>query len=379
MQTSERIRQIHERALQVSSNHRKSEIELISILQEMDKCRGYLHFDANSLFDYSHRILQLSEATSMNLINVARKSVEVPELKQAIEQGVLSVSKARKIVPVLTAENQNAWITLATKTTSREIERAVAKENPQLSVRESARFVSEDRLELKLGLSDDNYQKLKRVCDLESQRTSKAVNQEAAITAAVEAYLEKYDPVRIAQRSLKRRTRAILEVSGSIEFSTAAKSRVGVMKTQSTNRKLTSGYTAKSAQVAKKISGPADTSERGDAKHVTGHVPNTAWHLPIQPASTKPRKSHLSKINPAAGSRPALSRTLVHQLNLRDGGQCAYQNSEDLRCTNRRWLEFHHIHPRSLGGTDTLENLKTLCSIHHNAIHRTRGTGATPP
>ena len=71
MQASLQIQKIHERALQVSSNHRQSEIELISLLQEMDKCRGYLYFEANSLFDYANRILQLSEATSSNLINVA--------------------------------------------------------------------------------------------------------------------------------------------------------------------------------------------------------------------------------------------------------------------------------------------------------------------
>ena len=330
MNASDRIQQIHERALRVSATHRTSEIELISILQEMDQCRGYLHFEATSLFDYSHRILRLSEATSMNLINVARKSVEVPELKQAIEQGVLSVSKARKIVPVLTTENKNVWIALATKNTSREIERAVAKENPQFSVRESARFVSGDRLELKLGLSDENYQKLKRVCDLESQKISKAVNQEGAITAALEAYLQKYDPIRIAERSLKRRAGTSMELSDR-----------------------------------------APSSLRGEAKHVTGHAVNSMKRLTAQASSVATSKFPFS-VNALAvrGVRRALPRVLVHQLHLRDGGQCTYRSSDGARCASRRWLEFHHICPRELGGADTLENLKTLCSLHHSVIHK---------
>ena len=257
------------------------------------------------MFDYAHRVLQLSEATSSNLINVARKSLEVPALKEAIEAGALSVSKARKIVPVLTVENQNDWISLATQNTSREIERAVAKENPELAVRETARFVSGNRLELKFGFSEENYEMLKRVCDLESQRTAKVANQELAIFAALEAYLEKYDPIRIAERSLKRGT-------------------------------------------------------SGDSQRVTGHTPR-----PRRPLSAK-------------GTRHPLARAVVHQIYLRDGGQCTHRSSQGIRCQSRRWLDIHHITPLAAGGTDTLANLTTLCSIHHRSIHQTKPPHTKP-
>ena len=314
---------------------------MISILQEMDKCRAYLYFDANSLFDYAHRILQLSEATSSNLINVARKSVEIPALKTAIEIGTLSVSKARKIVPVLTIENQSDWIALATKNTTREIERAVAQENPELAVRESARFIADNRLELKLGFSDENYKNLKRVCDLESQRTARAVNHEKAIAAALEAYLEKYDPIRVAERSAKRRKNA---------------STVSISQT-------TSGSIDESIfELKLKIPPLTALTLQRDAKRVTGHTTAIARR-----SSAKTESSGRAT---AQRKRKSLLHQIIHQINLRDGGQCTYRNSEGNRCTNRRWLEFHHVIPRSSGGPDILENLETLCSSHHRALHQ---------
>lgn len=198
---NKKILDLHERALQVVGLYKKSEAEVISILQELDQYRGYLHFEATSLHDYCFSILKLSQDTACNLIAVARKSREVPALKEAIEKGEITLSKARKIVPVINHSNQDEWLQLAKTETSRVIEKAVATENPQFSIRESVRYRSEDRIELKLGISEDLLKKLERVCDLQSQKQSKSVSREEALLAAIEIYLEKNDPLRKAERS----------------------------------------------------------------------------------------------------------------------------------------------------------------------------------
>ncbi len=123
-------------------------------------------------FDYSIRRLNLSEASASNLITVARKSVEIPALGLAIEAGELSVAKARKITPVLTIENQNTWIDIAKTKTSREIERAVASEKPELLISETTKYRAADRIEFKVGISEALLKKIERVRDLESQGTS---------------------------------------------------------------------------------------------------------------------------------------------------------------------------------------------------------------
>jgi 5-methylcytosine-specific restriction endonuclease McrA len=60
---------------------------------------------------------------------------------------------------------------------------------------------------------------------------------------------------------------------------------------------------------------------------------------------------------------------LIHQLSLRDQRQCTGKSVTGGRCTEERWLEFHHVIPVEQGGPDTLENLRTLCWAHHKKIH----------
>lgn len=78
-------RAIHARALEVAGRFRKCEIELIEVLQEVERHRVYLHFGCNSLFQYATGALGLSEEVSYIFIRVARKASEVPELKAEIK------------------------------------------------------------------------------------------------------------------------------------------------------------------------------------------------------------------------------------------------------------------------------------------------------
>jgi 5-methylcytosine-specific restriction endonuclease McrA len=56
---------------------------------------------------------------------------------------------------------------------------------------------------------------------------------------------------------------------------------------------------------------------------------------------------------------------LCERVFRRDGYKCRY-------CGRRNNLHAHHVVYRSHGGADTEENLITLCSEHHEDIHRGR-------
>lgn len=60
---------------------------------------------------------------------------------------------------------------------------------------------------------------------------------------------------------------------------------------------------------------------------------------------------------------------LNHQLALRDKGQCTEISANGKRCTEKRWLQVHHIVPVSHGGTNDIDNLATLCFRHHQLRH----------
>lgn len=324
---------IHERAVKASKMHLSSERDLVQIFQELDAIRGYLFYAANSLYDYGTRVLGLSDSSTYNLINVARKARTIPVLQAAVISGEVSISKARKIVPVITKQNAETWIAIAKGNTSREIERAAAAVNPQLAVKESARFVADDRVEFKCGLSAETLEKLRRVADLESQRTRKAVKNEGAIDAALDAYLEKFDPVKKAERSQARSAGKAENAAPS----TAWKAENAVISS-----------TRKSEYLESRSIGSFKTnSETLSHQLVPGQVGGSV----------------------AVARKRYIPSVVRHAVYMRDQGRCTYKSVEGDRCTAKLWVDFHHVIRPEDGGADSVENLVTLCGSHHRLTH----------
>lgn len=90
-------KEIHERALLAAREFKRGEAHLILILQEVEESKLFLDLGLTSLFQYAVGALGLSEDTAYNFITVSRKSKQMPILQEAILQGSVSVSKARKV------------------------------------------------------------------------------------------------------------------------------------------------------------------------------------------------------------------------------------------------------------------------------------------
>jgi hypothetical protein len=268
------------------------------VLQEIDDCRGYREIGFKSLFEYATSALGLSESVSYNLITIARKSKEVPKLHEMIRKQEITLSNARAIASVLTTENQDKWLSTAAVSSKRQLEKEIAKEFPQVQVREQTRYVSDQRIELKLGISEKLHEKLKRVQDLVSTQSGKAANLEETLEAALVLFIEKKDPLEKANRAQARMEKAQKPV-------------------------------------------PEQAPERSG---------------PLSSLST----SHNQRFIPAS---------LVHAIRRRDQGQCTYRSLQGVRCSQKRWLEIHHILPLALGGQNQLENLRLICRGHHQVLH----------
>ena len=61
----------------------------------------------------------------------------------------------------------------------------------------------------------------------------------------------------------------------------------------------------------------------------------------------------------------------------RDGGQCAFVGTEG-RCTERGFLEFHHVRPYAAGGQAVVDNIEVRCRAH-NAYEAEQYFGARLP
>lgn len=295
-QTVKLTDQIHSRAVELSNKYKKSEAELIDALQQVDTHKVYLEKGYSSLYQYVIQELKLSEGIAYSLITVSRKAKIVPEIKEEIKNGTMTLSNARRITAVITPENKQEWISKATTLSMRELEKEIVKVAPKLAVQEKVSYVTEQRTKLEIGLNEENLSQLKKVQDLLSQKLQKPVSLEDTIVTMTQEYLQKHDPIQKAKRVLESKKNSSL--------------------------------------------------------------PST----PIKQNGTLPL---------LIARRVPIPSVVLHEVNLRDKRQCSFINNQGTRCINKRWLEVHHKVPVSMGGKNTLENLTTLCTIHHKQTHRT--------
>src|ERR1700759_5276299 len=106
IELNEKSRAIHERALTRAQRYLVSEAELLESIIEADQDKLYEKFGLGFLTTYCVKHLGLDETVAGVLVRVARKSQVVPELKQAVMEGDISISNARTIASVITNENQ---------------------------------------------------------------------------------------------------------------------------------------------------------------------------------------------------------------------------------------------------------------------------------
>jgi Holliday junction resolvase RuvA-like protein len=98
------------------------------------------------------------------------------------------------------------------------------------------------------------------------------------------------------------------------------------------------------------------------------HTPDAAAHAPN--AQVEPARVHTRATQTIP---PALRRAVL----LRDHGCCRVPG-----CKNTLYLDLHHIQLRSEGGRHELQNILSICGVHHRALHRgelsIQGTATNP-
>ncbi|MBI4402817.1 MAG: hypothetical protein HY537_01575 [Deltaproteobacteria bacterium] len=193
-------KQLHEKAVSFSKSYLQSEKELLSVLIEMQSKKYYLVLGYTGVFNYCMKALGFCESQAAYFSSVVKKTKEVPELKKAIDAGILSVSKARRIVSVITPTTSSHWIEKAAVLPQKELEKEVAAVNPK-AVGERIKPVALNRFELRIGIEGELQKKWQRAMDLVSRKQRKNSSMEQTLQYLVEFFLEREDPVQKAQRS----------------------------------------------------------------------------------------------------------------------------------------------------------------------------------
>jgi hypothetical protein len=372
--SKKQIRDLLNKAFLIAKDFRMKETELIEILKTLDHTKAYRASGYNSLYRFCVESLQLSEHQSYQYIAVARKCEEVPELFRALESQRITVSKARKLTSVLTAENQKPWLELAEAHSQKDLEKAVRAKAPLPLVRDHLQILSETEVKLQATLTAEVSEKLARVIELISERReAHKVSINEAIDEMCEQYLEKQDPVRKAERALRKRAKARGALGKVQEVRGEAPGKARQQKVASEEKRQlgeTRVYDLDQASLGETRVIDRDQAQLGESR-VTDRDQASLGETPViaqdqsqlgerrvaEPKTRKPRSQRLPI--------PAASR---HHVMLRDQGQCRYHR-KGVRCERKRYLEIHHRIPVADGGGNAPDNLVLLCSEHHKAVH----------
>lgn len=213
---------LHFRALELVKQYQSVEAALVEVLRQIDDRRIYREHGAASLFVYATKVLGLTESVAWNFITVSRATKRSPTLKQAIQNGELSVSKARRITSVLSFENQAEWVEKAKTLSQRNLEKAVAKENPKTLAPERTSYVAENLIKLELGVSEQELEEIKYVQDLLSSFKQKSVSLKDAILETVRSFKARHDPLEKAKRAQKPDSSQVAQPESPAKGFTAA-------------------------------------------------------------------------------------------------------------------------------------------------------------
>ena len=306
-----KFEELHDRAISTAKEYRRQEVALISIFQEIEESRVYLHFEMPSLFAYATKLLGLSEATTCMLAAVMRASKKVPELKAAIEEGKITLSSARRIAPVLNNQNKAVWLGKAAKLPIRKLEIELATQFPDRPSPTRIRAKTELLSRIEMDLPHETVEKLKRSEEILAQKRQVPVDMAQTLDAVLTEFLERHDPVQRAERLVRA--------------------------ARSTKTTLVHAKTQK---------------------------------LPVSlPVKITPEHQALARRMGFKVPRVKISAKEIRQFALRDGSMCTFRYTDGNRCTNRKWLHVHHVRQVAGGGSNSAYNLTTLCAAHHAMVH----------
>jgi 5-methylcytosine-specific restriction endonuclease McrA len=210
--------QLHQKTLTAAQDYQRTERELFRCLLDVDRYKVYLSVGATSLFEYAVKTLSLTEPVAYNFVSVVKKSREVPELKQQVESGELSISKARKLVSIIKPENQAELLAFTRKATYRDIEKKIAELSPKKGESRLKPSGHEEET-LHLTVPSEVANNFRRAQDLLSSRRRRNVDFAECFAEIVHEFLCRMDPLEKAKRfgvTPKSIRRATKKVEGSV-------------------------------------------------------------------------------------------------------------------------------------------------------------------
>jgi hypothetical protein len=303
--------------------HQRSEYALATLLLELKTSRRFDERGHACVEDYAFVELDLPVRQTRDLIAIAKRLHRLPVLAEAFKTGRLGYTKAREVIRVATTETDAAWTQRACESTSRTLERQGAAATPGSPPPDDPTLTpGPARLTLRFEMSAAQAEVLRH--------TLARLRLDGGFGDDVD------DGLLLAE--MARRIAHDLDAAASED--------------------TTSAPTAERFRVSIHRCPSCENTHVGDprAPHQTDTTDAACAECDAEVLDETAPGQRLTHAIP-----PATRRRVIE----RDGHRCAVPY-----CRNRLWLDLHHIRPRHAGGDHRPANLVSLCSTHHQMIHR---------
>ena len=298
---------LHSRLKRLSLGEREATVEVVGHLAELDARRSHLGAGPGSVCTYCREILGYSEDAAWNRAASANVVRRFPVALGWLADGTLSVTTVRMLRPVLTAENHLAVLTEARRRNKSEVDLIVRRLDPKPDVPSTIRKVPVAVAVVgPTLLQPDNPAPTPTPAPAPRPVIAPLTPERYRVQFTVAK--DTHDKLRRLQDLLCREVRG---GDPAVIFDRA----LDALLEQVEKRKLAA--TAKPRATRGSSTGSRD---------IPAHVRRTVWK--------------------------------------RDEGRCAFQGTSG-RCSERRFLEWHHVQPFRLEGPATVDNISLRCRAHN--------------
>jgi hypothetical protein len=342
------------------SGERGRMVEVVAHLAELDTRDVHFRAGHGSLFAYCRDVLGLSEQEAFNRITVARAARRYPVVLQLLEDGSLNLTGARLLVPHLTPENHVGVLEKARWKTKVQIEELAAALWPRPDAPSFVRKLPPPRPGAASPVDAASSSLVPPSSSLPPLPASPSFG---ATVAAPPSLPQAASPSPLANHDGPDGPGAM--TPSQPPQPSWPPQRAGEVTPLSPDRYKVQvtigGETLEKLRLAQDLLRHAVPS--GDEAVIFDRALSALLADLAQKkfaATEKPRAASV----PPTGSR-TIPAEIKRRVWVRDLGRCAFVAPTGRRCTERAFLEFHHLVPYALGGEATLANIQLRCRSHN--------------
>jgi hypothetical protein len=403
----------------LAGTERETTAELVAHLAALElRPSLYAALGYGTLFDYCTQALRLSEDAACTRTRAARTCRRFPIVLDLLSSGAVSLTTIRLLQPHLTAANHEAVLARATHKSCDEIKALVAELAPQPDVPSSVRKLPSEPTPdpgSGPGLIFEERTTSEAVIEVSPDGSSSVVPSSACpagATPTIGLLGAPTPPIRLAAAAGPRPViQPLAPQRYRVQFTIGQDTHDKLRRLQALMcRQIPSGDVAAIFDEAvdlmldkverEKLGAKAPGSRRpgtpkGSATYENrirfktdergGREVQVSSREATRPASGDPGATSTDAASGAStdvmSRRPQPPRHIPSRLKqavwFRDRGQCAFVAETGHRCTQRAFLEIHHIQPYALDGPATVGNLSLRCH-RHNAYEAELVFGTRP-